>query len=215
MTQFNNNYQNNNQQQGGQRHSYSHVNMQVIANIVTDPESKAIGQNGAKVGQARIAINHSQNQNQEADFWNIEIWVNQGNSSGYHDFLVEHCKKGRKIFIEGTPQLKRTKRQSNGQDVLDPNGKAIYDYYPTIRVSKIMGLGSNESNNNNNQQQGGFNNQQQQPQGQPAGGFNQQQPQQGGFAPQQPQGQPGGFGAPQGQPGGFAPQPPNGQFQPR
>ncbi len=102
---------------------------------------------------------------------------------------MDYCKKGRQLFVEGTPYLKRKKRQNNGQDVLDQNGKAIYDFYPTIRVNTIIGLQGGQATNNNNAGQKN-NNMQQQPQ---QGNFQQQQqPMQGGF--QQPQQT--GFGAP-------------------
>ncbi|CDQ41898.1 single-stranded DNA-binding protein [Virgibacillus salexigens] len=183
----------------------------VLANLTKDPEGKTV--NNSKVASSSIAVNHPNNQ---TDFWDIEVWVNQGNSSGTHDFLLDYCKKGRQLLIEGEPYLKRRKRQINGQDVLDQNGKGVYDYYPTIKVTNLTGLAGGQSNNNNNsnqgnQQQGQQNNfNQQAPQ--PNGGFNPQQ-QQGGFAPQ------GNFGAPQGAPGmqqgapngqGFGP--PSGQF---
>lgn len=183
----------------GQSRNYSSfVKFQAIANLVNDPESKPVG--GAKVATAPIAINHA-GENGDTDYWTIEVWANQGQSSSVHDFLMDHCKKGRQVFVEGVPHLKRRKRQINGQDVLDQNGKPVYDYYPTVRVNVLRGLGGGQ-NNNNQQQKNQQNN------------LNQQQQQNNGFA-QAPQGQ-GGFGQP-----GFAPQgnfgqpqQPAGQFGP-
>lgn len=217
---------NNQSGDGAGKTAFSHVKMQVVANLVNDPESKPVGNNGAKVATASVAINH-RGQNAATDYWNIEVWVNQGSAASTHDFLVDHCKSGRQLFIEGIPHLKRRKRQVNGQDVLDQNGKPVYDFYPTIRVSSLMGLGGGNrgaANSNGGQQQQGQQQQAQQPQGgfggQPQGGFGQQpqggfnQPQ-GGFGAQgfqqPPQG--GSFGAPAGAPGnGQAFGAPAGQF---
>lgn len=180
----------------------NHAKIQIVANLTKDPETRAVGNNGAKVASASVAINHK-GQNAATDFWDVEVWVNQGNSSATHDFLMDYCQKGRQVFIEGVPHLKRRKRQINGQDVLDQNGKAVYDSYPAIRVNTLLGLGGGQKNEGGGQapatQQGSFNQQAQQQQQQQPGAFNQQP--QGGFQqPGQPQ---GGFGQPQ---GGFAPQ---------
>lgn len=175
------------QQQQGQQQNRSgfnsHVKIQVIGNLTRDPESQAVGQ--SKVASTTVAINHKGN-DAPTDFWDIEIWANQGQSTGYHDFLMDYCKKGRQVFIEGVPYLKRRKRQANGQDVLDQNGKAVYDYYPTIRVQTIVGLQGGQSQAQQQNQQPV---QSQQPQGTFQPGFNAQP--QGAMPPPQ------GFGAPQ------------------
>ena len=192
---------------GGGSNSPSFSEITIIARLTEDPKSEVMS-SGAKVAKATIANNH-RGQDAPTDFWNIEVWVNQGGRSSTHDFLMDYCKSGRQVFVKGIPHLKRRKRQNNGQDVLDPNGKAIYDYYPTIRVNELMGLGAGQNKGNNSgsgqqqqTQQNNFQNQgnPQQFQGQqPQGGL---VPPQGGFggpgvAPQQPQGQQ--FGPPQGQ----------------
>lgn len=198
------------QGQGGQRNSGfdNHVKIQVIGRLVKDPESKIVG--NSKVASAKIAINH-RSEKAGTDFWFVEVWGNEGADSK-HNFLVNHCPKGRRVFVEGTPELRQTKNQDGS-----------YNYFPTIKATDIIGLdGGNQGQGGGQQQQpqGNFN---QQPQGnfnqQPQGGF--QQPQ-GNFG--QPQGQPygapqqGNFGqpqgAPQGQPqqGGFPPNPPGAQY---
>ncbi|GAK41959.1 hypothetical protein TCA2_4451 [Paenibacillus sp. TCA20] len=245
------NYQNNGQGQQGNNNQGnsmpSHAEIELIVNLATvkDPNNqngdrvhayaRAVGD--SKVANASVAVNH-QGQS-EPDYWNLEVWAN-GDRDGNFKFLMEHCYKGRQLFIKGIPMLKK-----------NTDGRM----FPTIKVSKIQGLGSsnnNQSGNGSNQQQGGFGQQQQQGGGfqqqgyqqqpqqgfgqQQAGGFQQQQPQQGGFQqqPQQPQQgapawgnqqgfnqqqngfgqqQPAGFGAPQ-QGGMPQNQPPQGNFQP-
>jgi single-strand DNA-binding protein len=185
----------------------NHAKIQVIAYLTSDPKSDVIGQ--SKVATSSIAINHKgSKQGDEPDFWNIEVWVNQGQSSATHDFLVDYCKKGRQVFIEGIPYLKKTeaKDPQTKQPILNSQGKPVYTYYPTIRVQTLIALGGG----NSNQENGGNQNQQfqqsaQQPQqqgplnGQP--GFPAQGPGFGGFPQgnfgQQPAAPMGGFGAPQ------------------
>ncbi|MGG1453463.1 single-stranded DNA-binding protein [Bacillus licheniformis] len=175
---------NNNQgnQNGYNNSGYdNHVKIQLIGRITKDPESKVI--NNSKVASSSIAVNHTSD---KTDFWFIEVWGNEGQDSK-HNYLVNHCGKGRKVFIEGVPELRQTKKDGS------------YSYYPTIKVSKIVGL---DGGSNQQQSQGGGH---QQPTGQFNNGGYQQPPQgqpQGGFPPQPPQGQS------QGQPQGFTPAPP-------
>jgi hypothetical protein len=172
-----------------------HAEIELIGNIsgITDPDTNQrvhayskMMQGGAKVANTNIAVNHAGRE--EADFWRLEVWAQSADRASTHNFLMDHCDIGRKVFVKGVPLLNK-----------DSQGRI----WPTIRVTKLIGLGggggNGNRNNNGNQNQGGFNSQQ--------GGFNQQQgfnPQQGGFPPQQ-----GGFG-PQGgfgqQPNGFNPQ---------
>ncbi|MED3627954.1 single-stranded DNA-binding protein [Bacillus subtilis] len=187
--------QNNNQgnQNGFRNSGYdNHSKIQIIGRITKDPESKVV--NNSKVASSSIAVNHT---SEKTDFWFIEVWGNEGADSK-HNYLVNHCNKGRRVFIEGVPELRQTKKQDG------------YTYYPTIRVTNIVGL----DGGSNQQGQGGGQQQQQQPTGQFNGGY-QQQPQgqpQGGFPPQQPQGQPQGFAPTPPQPNapqnGFPPNPP-------
>jgi single-strand DNA-binding protein len=206
---------------GAQRNSGfdNHVKIQVIGRLVKDPESKIVG--NSKVASSKIAVNHRSDK-AGSDFWFLEVWGNEGADSK-HNFLVNHCPKGRKVFVEGTPELRQTKNADN-----------TYSYYPTIKVTEIIGLEGGNANGNNNGQQGG---QQQQPPtgqygGQPQGGYQQpqqqpqqpqggyQQPPQGGFPPAAPQGgfppaSQGGYSpAPQQgmQQGGFPPNPPGGGY---
>ncbi|PVC75011.1 hypothetical protein C2I27_03740 [Priestia megaterium] len=184
------------QGQGGQQRTNSgfdnHVSVQAIGRLVKDPESKMVG--NSKVATAKIAINHK-SEKAGTDFWFIEIWGNEGQDT-LHNFLVNHCPKGRKVFVDGTPELRQ---QQNGND---------YTYFPTIKVRNIVGLdGGKEGGQGGGQAQA----QQQPPSGQFGGQQQQQpqfqQPQQGGFAPQQ-----GGFqGQPSAPQGGFPPAPPAGQ----
>ena len=185
--------------------SYSNfAEITVLAYLTRDPESTPMN-NGSKVATADVAINHT---NGETDFWQIECWASSPENSREHNFLMEHCRKGRQVFIIGTPYLKRKKRQLNGQDVLDQNGKAIYDSYPSIRVRKLIGVGGNGNGNSqssNNTQSNNLNNQsnfQSQPQ---PNGFQPNGAQVGGFPNQSQFNQPnfgtppqnGSFGAPQ------------------
>mgnify|MGYP001267575303 CR=1 FL=1 len=206
--------------------------IELIGNLATvkDPEtgnqvhaySKQMPNSNSKVANAMLAVNHPNED--EADFWKLEVWSHDPNRSGYHNFLMDHCEKGRLVMVRGVPVLKK-----------DKNDKSRI--YPTIIVDKIVGLSSPNSGNNNNNQQSQSqqaqlqNNPQtsyyipQQPNGfQPApqqqAGFPQQQPfagqqpgafpqpPQGGFAPQPNQAQ--SFGAPQ----GFGYGAPQGQFPP-
>lgn len=208
-------------QGGGQQRTNSgfdnHIRIQLIGRLTKDPESKMV--NNSKVATSKIAVNH-RGQNAEADFWFVEVWGNEGADS-MHNFLVNHCPKGRKVFIEGIPMLKQTK---NGND---------YNYYPTVKITSILGLdgGSEGGQQGGGQPQGGYNNQQP-PQGQYApsqGGYNAPPaPPQGGYAPPTPQGgyappappQGGGYAPPQGAPagapqGGFPPNPPGGYGAPQ
>jgi len=192
-------------QQGGNTNSGAYDNLaeiEIIGNLSTikDPTtgervhaySKPMN-NGSKVANANVAVNIPGQD--EAQFWKIEVWAQTPERASMHNFLMDHCQKGRKVLVKGTPLLNK-----------DANGQI----WPTIRVTRLIGFGggSQENHGGNNQpsqnsgfqQQGNF--QQQQNNGfQPQQGFNQ-----GGFNPQSGfnaqsgfQGQPG-FGAPQGQP---------------
>lgn len=179
------------QQGGGQQRTNSgfdnHVEVQMIGRLTKDPESKVIG--NAKVASSKIAINH-RSEKAGTDFWFIEVWGNEGADSR-HNFLVNHCPKGRRVFIKGTPELRQKKEQDGS-----------YSYFPTIKVTEIIGL---DGGNKPGEQQGGQQQQQQ-------GGY-QQPPAQGNFPPQQQQ-QQGGY-PPQQQQGGFPPQaPPPGGYNP-
>lgn len=185
------------QGQGGQQRNNSgfdnHISVQAIGRLVKDPESKMVG--NSKVATAKIAINHK-SEKAGTDFWFIEIWGNEGQDT-LHNFLVNHCPKGRKVFVDGTPELRQ---QQNGND---------YTYFPTIKVRNIVGLDGGKEGGQGGQGQG--QSQQQPPSGQFGGQPQQQpqfqQPQQGGFAPQQ-----GGFqGQPSAPQGGFPPAPQAGQ----
>lgn len=207
-------YQNQNQGQGngqgGQRSGGgfdNFVQITVVGRIAKDPESKPVG-NG-KVASAKLAINH-RSEKAGTDYWFLEAWGNE-NQDATHNFLVNHCPKGRKVMVIGTPELRQSENNGN------------YTYYPTIRVTQIIGL-ENAKDNQGGGQQGG----QQAPQqnyGQPQGGYQPPAPNggyqppaappNGGYAP--PQGAPMGApaGAPQGgfppnAPGGFPPAPPVG-----
>lgn len=205
----------------------NHIEVQLVAYLTQDPASKPVG-NGGKVASTSVAINHrGSKQGDDPDFWNLEVWVNQGQNSATHDFLTDYCKKGRQVFVTGTPYLKKTAVMINNQPVLNANNKPVYTYYPTIRVKTLVavgGDGGNAGQSQGQQQQGqNFGGQQQQNQGQQNfGGQPQGQQQNFGGQPQgnfggQPQGNFGGqpqgnFGAPgQGAPGGFGA--PQGQFQ--
>ena len=193
----------------------------LIGNLATlkDPEtgnqvhaySKQMPNSNSKVANALMAVNHPNED--DADFWKLEVWSYDPNRSGYHNFLMDHCEKGRQVMVRGIPVLKRDKSDKS-------------KLYPTIIVDKIVGLGGGNGNGNSN---GGGNTggqQQQQPQGQPnmqqgqqqyyqqQNGFPQQQ-QQGGFPPQPQQGygQPQGGFPPQQQQGGFPPQQQQGYAQ--
>jgi single-strand DNA-binding protein len=134
----------------------NHAKVQLIGYLTTDPKSEMIGQ--SKVASSSIAINHKgSKQGDDPDYWNIEIWVNQGQSSSLHDFLVDYCKKGRLVFVEGTPYLKKTeaKDPQTKQPILNSQGKPVYTYYPTIRVSTLIALnggGSSQSDHSAQQQ---------------------------------------------------------------
>jgi single-strand DNA-binding protein len=240
MTQYGNQYGNqqygNQQQQygnqggydqnqgGGQRQNSgfdNHAKIQIIGRIVKDPTSEMKGT--GKVATAKIAVNH-RNEKDGTDFWFVEVWGNEGADSK-HNFLVNHCPKGRKVFIEGTPTLRQTQKDGN------------YTYYPTIKIDQIIGLdGGKEGGNQGGgqaQPQGGYN---QPPSGQYGGapqgqyppaqqnnqyppaqqqGQYQAPPQQGGFPPAPQQGQynaPPAPPAPQGQPGAFPPNVPGGGY---
>lgn len=191
-----------NPQGGGQQNQNSgfdnHVKIQVIGRLTKDPESKMV--NNSKVASSKIAVNH-RGQNGDADFWFVEVWGNE-NADSMHNFLVNHCPKGRKVFIEGIPMLKQTK---NGND---------YNYYPTIKITQIIGLdGGNQGGQGGGQQQ-----QQQPPQGQyapPQGGYQAPPAPQGGYQPPAAPPQ-GGYAPPAGAPqqGGFPPNPPGGYGAP-
>lgn len=180
----------------------NHVKIQVIGRLTKDPESKMV--NNSKVATSKIAVNH-RGQNADADFWFVEIWGNEGADSK-HNFLVNHCPKGRRVFIEGTPMLKQQKAQDGS-----------YNYYPTIKVTEIIGLdGGNQQGGG--QQGGGQQQYNQPPQGQyapPQQQYNQAPPQQQyqappqqGYAPPAPP--QGGYQAPPAPQGGFPPNPPGG-----
>lgn len=227
-------YQNNNQggynNQGGNNNGGGRSNsgfdnygkMQLIGRLVKDPESKIVG--NSKVASSKIAFNHI-SEKAGTDYWFIEIWGNEGQDAK-HNFLINHCPKGRKVFVEGVPELRQNK---------DANGN--YTYFPTLKVTEIKGLeggNSNDSGNQGGQQQ--QNQQQQPPNGQYGNQGGYQPPQQGGYQPPQappqappqgaPQGAPqggfqqppaqqsqGGFQQPQGAPqGGFPPNPPGGGY---
>lgn len=196
------NYQNNGngQGQGNNNSAPSHVEIEIIANLATvkDPQNpngervhayaKQVGQ--GKVANASIAVN-LQGQD-EPDYWNLEIWAN-GERDGNFNFLMDHCFKGRQVFIKGIPMLKK-----------NAEGRM----FPTIKVNYIKGLGSNAQGGNGGGQQQGYGGQQQgYGGGQQQQGYGGQQQPQGGFQ-QQPQ---GNF---QQQPqGGFQQQPQGGQQQ--
>lgn len=202
-----NNQQGGQQGQGGQRTNSgfdNHLKIQVIGRLTKDPESKMV--NNSKVATSKIAVNH-RGQNADADFWFVEVWGNEGADS-MHNFLVNHCPKGRRVFIEGTPMLKQTK---------DAQGN--FNYFPTIKITSIIGFDGGNEAGQNGAQTGGQQPNQQPPQGQyaaPQGGY-QQPPQGQQFPPQnagyqQPPAQPQA-GYQQQQPpmqGGFPPNPPGG-----
>lgn len=189
----------------------NHIKIQVIGRMAKDPESKMV--NSSKVATSKIAINH-RGQNADTDFWFIEVWGNEGSDS-LHNFLVNHCPKGRRVFIEGIPFLKQQK---------DANGN--FSYFPTIKIFNLIGLdgGNNQGGQQSGQQQGGY----QQP---PTGHYSQQPPAgyqpspappQGGYPPPPPAGyqpppagyQPPPAGYPPAQQGGFPPNPPGGYGAP-
>jgi hypothetical protein len=185
----------------------------VTGNICTlkDPDtqqqvhaySKLMQNSNHKVANAIVAVNHPNED--EADFYKIEVWSYDPQRSSQHDFLMNNCYKGRLVEIRGTLVLKKDRNDKN-------------KIYPTIVVDKIIGHGEAGTNGQSPTGQQGNQQQQQQPQ-QPVGaGAGQQQyyggqpQQQGGFGvPPQPNymqqpGQPqGGFQQPA--PGGYAPQP--------
>lgn len=111
-----------------------HAKIQLIGYIqeVTDPStkqkvsaySKQVGNN--KVANSVIVVNHYGVD--QGDFWRIEAWATEQNARN-HDFLIQYCEKGRQVFIEGTPILRK-----------DENDKS--KLYPTIRVDKIIGFNS-------------------------------------------------------------------------
>jgi single-strand DNA-binding protein len=187
----------------------NHIKVQVIGYLTTDPRSEMVGQ--AKVALSSIAINHrGSKQGDDPDYWNIEVWVNQGQSSSVHDFLVDYCKKGRLVFIEGTPYLKRTeaKDPQTKQPILNSQGKPVYTYYPTIRVNTLIAL--NTGGSQQDQQHAGNTQQPTQQAPQNNQGFG--QPFQNGFQ-QSPMGAPNGFVNAPGMPPmnqQGAPMPPNG-----
>ncbi|HDR8240480.1 TPA: single-stranded DNA-binding protein [Bacillus cereus] len=158
QTRPNGNFSSQQQNNSGYRNNGAdnHVKIQVVARLVKDPESKPV--NNSKVASSKVVINHRGGE--KADFWFIEVWGNE-NSDGYYKFLLNHCPKGRKVFIEGIPELRQTK-----------NTDGTYTYYPTIKVTNLIGL---DGGNLDNQQ--------------PTGQFKQQtqgvdfQPQHSGFQP--------------------------------
>lgn len=232
MTQYNNNYNNqggyppqNNGgydqggQQGGQQQRTNsgfdnHAKIQVIGRIVKDPSSEQKGT--GKVASAKIAINH-RNDKDGTDFWFIEVWGNEGSDSK-HNFLVNHCPKGRKVFIEGTPTLRQSEK----------NG--VYSYFPTIKITEIIGLDGGKDNQQGGNGQGGNNQAYNQP---PSGQYNSAPqgnyppaaapqnnyppaapqggyppaPNQGGYPPAN-QGQSAGYPPAPNQQGGYPPAPP-------
>jgi single-strand DNA-binding protein len=184
--------------QNGQRNNSGFDNfstIQLIGRLTQDPASKMV--NNAKVATSKVAVNH-RSEKAGTDFWFIEVWGNEG-ADRLHNFLVNHCPKGRRVFVTGIPELRQQKNQDGS-----------YSYYPTIRVLDLVGLDMPKNQEGGNQQpptgqfnqQGGYN----QP---PQGNFN-QPPQQGGFnAPPQA----GGFpSAPSQSQGGFPPNPPGGGY---
>lgn len=150
--QGNMNQSQNNQEQSINKSAFiNHAKVQLIGYLTTDPKSEMIGQ--SKVASSSIAINHKgSKQGDDPDYWNIEIWVNQGQSSSLHDFLVDYCKKGRLVFVEGTPYLKRTeaKDPQTKQPILNSQNKPVYTYYPTVRVSTLIALGGGGSSQSDN-----------------------------------------------------------------
>jgi single-strand DNA-binding protein len=176
---------------------YGHAEIEIIGNLATikDPDSgervhayTKMMNGGAKVANANIAVNHYGKD--EADFWKLEVWAQTPDRASMHNFLMDHCYKGRMVFVKGVPILQK-----------DSNGTI----WPTIRVTKLIGMPDGNGNNNGgnsggnsrgngngsnpgnyqNNQQGGWNNQ-------PQGGWGGAGPQQGGQPPQ------GSWGAPQG-----------------
>jgi len=172
------------QQSNGQRNGSgfdNYAKIKVIGRLTQDPTSKIV--NNSKVGTSKIAINH-RSEKAGTDFWFIEVWGNEGADSKYN-FLINHCPKGRRVFVEGIPELRQQKNQDGS-----------YSYYPTIKVTELVGL----------EMPKGSEGAQQQPTGQYQGGF--QAPPQGNFNPS-PQQQQGGFTPPPAPPqgGGFPPNP--------
>lgn len=163
----------------------NHVKIQVIGRIVTDPVSE-MKQNGSRLARSKIAVNH-RGSKQETDFWFIEVWGNE-NADSVHNFLVNHCGKGRRVFIEGTPHLNSTQ---------DENGN--WKTFPTIKIEKIVGLDGGSGQSNGNQNGRNINQQQNMmPTGQfqPENNYqpNNAQPMQGGFPqPTQPNQMQNGF----------------------
>ncbi len=199
MSNQNNNSNAGNNSTGGNSNN-SFAEIMLIGHLATVKDPNSDGRvhafskpmnNNSKVANATIAINNKD----KAEFWNLEVWASSSDRSGTHDFLMDHCYKGRQVFVTGTPMLN-----------VDANGKA----WPTIRVNVLRGLGDSGAAN---QQSGGQqqNNQQQPPAQQAFNNqnttYNQNQNGFGGNPNQQP-----GFNQGQGQPP--MGQPPAGQYQP-
>lgn len=191
---YNNNYQQGNQQgnqQSGGNNSgpQSHVEIEIIAYLAEDPTTNQVG--NELVGKSKIIVNH---RNGDTDSWFLDVWTNNNTQSrGTYDFLMNYCKKGKKVFIKGTPMLQNKKQQDG-----------TWKSFPTIRVNKLIAADSGPSAGGGQQgapqQQGGYQAPAQQPQ---QGGY--QAPQQGGYqppaqggyqAPQQQAPQQGGYQAP-------------------
>jgi single-strand DNA-binding protein len=157
-------YQQNGQGGGQQRQNSGFDNkadITLLGRIVNDPTSKTVG--SSTVASAKIAINH-RSEKAGTDYWFLEAWAGE-NSQRLHNFLVNHCPRGRKVLVTGTPELRQTTKEVNGQKE--------YNYFPTIKITDIIGVeSSNSSDQGSNQQQ------------QPQGGYQQQQPQ-GGYQQQQ------------------------------
>lgn len=153
MTNYGNNYNQGYQQQpqgngnGQEGRTFSgfdnHAKIQLIGRITKDPESKIV--NNSKVATATIAINHRGGKD-ETDFWQIEVWGNEGQDS-IHNFLVGHCPKGRKVFVEGIPVLRKGKKDEKGHS----------GTFPTVKINTLIGLdGPGEGNKQGGAPQGNY-----------------------------------------------------------
>jgi hypothetical protein len=115
----------------------NHVKIQVIGTIqeLTDPKTKnKIHAYSSQAGKLRVAnglvvVNHVGLE--QGDFWKLEAFEYANNDKNYK-YLLEYCSKGKMVFIEGTPILKK-----------DDQNRV----YPTIRIEKIIGLSKAETQN--------------------------------------------------------------------
>lgn len=170
----------------------------IIGTLGKDPEMKYMP-NGNAVVTVSVATDESYNDKNTGQKVEATEWHRMTAFGKLAEIIGQYLKKGSKAYFEG--KLKTNEYEKDG----------IKRYSTEIIISEMMMLDSNP--NAGQQQQAGY----QQPAQQPAQGFNQQpqQPAQQPQAPQgytgQQHPQNAAYTQPQGQPqqGGFAPQQPN------